>query len=150
MTMYGNEPRICPDDPRRELFKFFYAQQNPELFDLYKKGDAAEFLQKTLELIHFSLNPNKLKKDEDTECGIAQKNGPNVNQCLIHEKMQMNLFSTATCECNPKKPRVQNFHQNNFVHYIYAHEVIGMQSQIIANSKATKKDKLRKSELVGI
>lgn len=26
MTMYGNEPRICPDDLRRELFKFFYAQ----------------------------------------------------------------------------------------------------------------------------
>jgi len=40
----GNEPKLCPDDLRRELFKYFYAKQNPEKFDLYKKGDAAEFL----------------------------------------------------------------------------------------------------------
>ena len=134
--MMGNEPKINPDDLRRELFKFFYATQNPELFDLYKKGDAAEFLQKTLELIHFSLNPNKNKIDEDSECGIKNpKGGPNLNQCLIHQKLQMNLFSTAACTCNPKKAKIQNFHQNNFVHLIYSHEVIGMQAQIIANQK---------------
>jgi hypothetical protein len=55
----GNEPKLIPDDLRRELFKYFYSKQNPEKFDLYKKGDAAEFLQKTLELIHFSLNSNQ-------------------------------------------------------------------------------------------
>jgi hypothetical protein len=39
-----NEPRLCPDDLRRELFKYYYATDNPEKYDLYKKADAAEFL----------------------------------------------------------------------------------------------------------
>ena len=59
--MMGNEPKLVPDELRRELFKIFYAKSNPEKFDLYKKGDAAEFLQKILELIHFCLNENKQK-----------------------------------------------------------------------------------------
>ena len=39
-----NEPNLCPDDLRRELFKYYYATQNPERFDLFKKADASEFL----------------------------------------------------------------------------------------------------------
>ena len=54
--MKSNEPLLTPDELRREIFKFFYAKQNPEKFDLYKKADASEFLQTSLELIHFCLN----------------------------------------------------------------------------------------------
>ena len=43
-VMKFSEPIICPDELRREMFKFFYAKQNPEKFDLYKKADASEFL----------------------------------------------------------------------------------------------------------
>lgn len=39
-----SEPILSPDELRREIFKFFYAKQNPEKFDLYKKADASEFL----------------------------------------------------------------------------------------------------------
>jgi hypothetical protein len=38
------DPLIRPDSLRRELFKYYYATQNPEKFDLYKKADASEFL----------------------------------------------------------------------------------------------------------
>ena len=37
-------PELKPDAIRVELFKQFYATQNPEKFDLYKKADAGEFL----------------------------------------------------------------------------------------------------------
>ena len=73
-----NEPVLCPADLRREMFKFFYARQNPEKFDLYKKADASEFLQSALELIHFCLNENKDKTDVDSVCGTKDK------KCLVH------------------------------------------------------------------
>ena len=37
------EPKLYPEELRRELFKFYYATQNPEKYDLYKKADASEF-----------------------------------------------------------------------------------------------------------
>ena len=37
-------PKLYPEELRRELFKFYYATQNPEKYDLYKKADAAEFM----------------------------------------------------------------------------------------------------------
>jgi hypothetical protein len=52
---------VRPDSLRRELFKYYYATQNPEKFDLYKKADASEFFQSLLELIHFCLNQNQNK-----------------------------------------------------------------------------------------
>jgi len=33
--VYIPEPEIKPDELRKELFKFYYATQNPEKFDLY-------------------------------------------------------------------------------------------------------------------
>lgn len=77
-VMKLSEPIICPDELRREMFKFFYAKQNPEKFDLYKKADASEFLQSSLELIHFCLNLNKEKIDVDSACC------PKMPKCLIH------------------------------------------------------------------
>ena len=39
----AKEPVLYPEDLRRELFKLYYATQNPEKYDLYKKADASEF-----------------------------------------------------------------------------------------------------------
>jgi len=35
-------------------------------YNLYGKGDASEFLQSFLELVHFGLNTNKTESVEDT------------------------------------------------------------------------------------
>ena len=37
-------PLLDPKDLRRELFKYFYCQQQIEKFGLYAKADAAEFM----------------------------------------------------------------------------------------------------------
>ena len=58
-------PVINADNLRVQTFKFFYAEQDPEKFDLYKKADSSEFLQSILELSHYCLNENANKKDVD-------------------------------------------------------------------------------------
>lgn len=63
------DPLISPDSLRREIFKYYYATQNPEKFDLFKKADASELLQSLLEIIHYCLNPNIDKKHPDDKCG---------------------------------------------------------------------------------
>lgn len=84
--MRPSEPILVPNELRREMFKFFYAKQNPEKFDLYKKADASEFLQSSLELIHFCLNLNKEKTDTDSAC---------KPKCLIHQRLLLNIFSQS-------------------------------------------------------
>ena len=137
-------PRLCPDDLRRELFKFYYATQNPEKFDLYKKADASEFLQNMLELVHFSLNLNPEKKDSDSLCG-SQSSGP---PCLIHEKVFLNVYSESSCRCTPGKVRKQPFHQNNFYHLINAQEVIDMQQHLIKRQQ--EKGKIHRTILEAV
>jgi hypothetical protein len=96
------EPEIKPDELRKELFKFYYATQNPEKFDLYQKADAAEFLQAVLELVHFCLNPNNAKKDIDDYCGVIEDYGPPPkvkprSQCIIHSKVNMTVIQQKWC-----------------------------------------------------
>lgn len=67
--MRAQDPELVPDLLRRELFKQFYATQNPEKFDLYQKADASELMQALLELIHFCLNKNPKKESVDSFCG---------------------------------------------------------------------------------
>ena len=95
------------------MFKYFYATQND--FDLYKKADSSEFLQSTLELIHFCLNQNNDKKDVDSPC-----KGP----CHIHKNVYLNLHTLATCQCKPKSPTKVDFHQNYFMQIVVAQEII--------------------------
>jgi len=99
------EPVIEPDDLRRELFKFYYATSDPEKFDLYKKADASEFLRCLLELLHFCLNKNSLKKDVDDRCGLPVEGSTSEIQensmCTIHNKMHMRIIEKKSCKCNP-------------------------------------------------
>ncbi len=89
-------PKLNTDDLRRELFKFFYATQNPEKFDLFKKADASEFLQSILELVHFSLNQNPEKTDADRLCGTGK-----CEHCRLHARMLLSVHSGSSCRCNP-------------------------------------------------
>jgi hypothetical protein len=41
--MRARDPVLYPEDLRRELFKFYYATQNPEKYGLFQKADASEF-----------------------------------------------------------------------------------------------------------
>ena len=120
---------ITPDLLRRELFKLYYATQNPEKFDLYKKADASEFLQSLLEMLHFCLNRNQTKENIDSFCGQLNNNSehmikqgrpcPNTS-CLIHQKMFQNVFVVKSCPCSPEKQPVQEYHQNNFMYIVNA------------------------------
>ena len=67
--LVAQDPLISPDMLRRELFKYYYATQNPEKFDLYKKADASEFYQSLLEMMHFCLNKNHKQESIDSFCG---------------------------------------------------------------------------------
>lgn len=136
-------PKLNPDDLRRELFKFFYATQNPEKFDLFKKADASEFLQSILELVHFSLNQNPEKKDSDSLCGTGKG-----DHCIIHDRMLLSVYSESSCRCNPSKVRKQAFHQNNFLHLINAQEVIDMQHTLIKKQK--EKGKIHRTVLEAV
>lgn len=84
-------PKLVPDGFRRELFKYYYATQNPEKFDLFKKADACEFFQSMLELIHFCLNESPAKKDVDDICwpNSTQYNG--IQCCMIHKHLFINV-----------------------------------------------------------
>ena len=53
-----------PKQIRIELFKHFY--MSDKQYNLYEKGDASEFLQSFLELIHFGLNSNHPSSINDT------------------------------------------------------------------------------------
>ena len=76
------------------MFKYYYAEQNPEKFDLFKKADSSEFLQNILELNHYCLNTNPNKKNVDQSC----KNGKDM--CHIHKTINMKVFSLGACKCD--------------------------------------------------
>jgi len=57
-------PILDPKQIRIELFKHCY--MSDQEYNLYGKGDASEFLQSFLELVHFGLNTNKTESVEDT------------------------------------------------------------------------------------
>jgi hypothetical protein len=44
LPIQQSNPLLSPEELRRELFKYYYATQNPEKYDLFKKADASEFL----------------------------------------------------------------------------------------------------------
>lgn len=85
----------------------FYATQNPEKFDLFKKADASECLQSILEIIHFCLNQNPNKKHVDDPCGQLDKRGELIpgTHCFIHENVRLNIFSETWCKCTETKAR---------------------------------------------
>jgi len=71
---------------RRELFKRSYSQS---AFELNKKADSAEVLQKLLEIIHTVL------QDKQQSSGSVQKHSKDTGcSCLVHENFKFNLWQT--------------------------------------------------------
>ena len=61
-------PVLDPKQIRIEVFKYFY--QSDQQYNLFEKGDASEFLQSFLELVHFGLSKNPAKSNIDDTCQI--------------------------------------------------------------------------------
>lgn len=94
---------------RRELFKYYYAEQLHEKYGLYQKADAAEFMQSFLELAHHVMNEKKVKKVDDV-CEPT---------CYVHRHLRLNLVKKMSCRCSDKVIE-EPFDFNYFAHFINA------------------------------
>lgn len=119
-------PLLSPDRLRLRIFEYKYNAGNQ--FDLFKKADCSELMQCLLELIHFCLNPTKSKKSIDDSCG---------NRCLVHKNVYLNSYVVKSCECSSLKESKQAQHVNNFMHFVYAHEVLTHCEEVL---KSHRKD----------
>ena len=95
---------------RRELFKYYYAEQLHEKYGLYQKADAAEFMQSFLELAHFVLNQKPGKKTVDCACDPP---------CYVHKYLRLNLVKKMQCKCSDKIVE-EPYDNNYFAHFINA------------------------------
>lgn len=105
---------------------FIYKYNKNNEFDLYKKADSSEFFQFLLELIHFGLNPYKDKTSVESSC---------KQQCHIHQTVFINQYLIKKCDCDPTKHFTQQFDANNFMHIVYAHEILLHCNKIQEQSK---------------
>lgn len=121
-------PLLDPKDLRRELFKYYYSQQQIEKFGLYAKADAAEFMQSFLELLHHCLNKSKQKKKVDDRCEPL---------CYVHSCLHIQIEEVYCCVCDPAYKKSQPGDNNLFQHIISAYEIIQdiQDKAILANNQ---------------
>jgi hypothetical protein len=77
------------------------------------------------------------------QSGMGVKAG---SHCIIHQHFYQNIVQLKYCLCERSQDVKQQFHQNNFMHLINAHEVIDMQITLAKNHKSQSRSASR-SEL---